>query len=188
MRPKHRDAVAVAGILQCTYLFSVRLLPFFMPLYPRPYIPSRDSVPGWYPAVNVSVFSSDVTFSGAPLPMPMRVPSTQRFRRWLVSCSARFLFLSSDVTFSRAPSFVFCIAFNRYFLLSTLLAVNPRISSYQRRLGLNCEVWTGWSVASYAVVVSDSSIFDSHPDLLMMSYLAIATSSCDRHRRLFKVG
>ena len=64
---------SLAGILRFTCLFSVRMLPFLVPFSPIPMRPKhKDSVGGWYPAVHESVFSSDGTFSGAPLPTSMR--------------------------------------------------------------------------------------------------------------------
>ena len=85
----------------------------------------------------------------------------QRFSRWLVSCSARFLFLSVDVTFSGAPPLVFFVAVHQNFLLSTLFDSKP--SSQPQLRGLGC------STASFAVVVLNlnSSIFDPLPDSLM---------------------
>ena len=77
-----------AGILQCTCLFSVQVLPFLVPLYPRPCVPN-ESVDGWYPAVHMPVFSSDATFLVLHYQPPI-ASQTQRFSRYLVSCSARF--------------------------------------------------------------------------------------------------
>ena len=85
----------------------------------------RDAAAGWYPAVHVSVFSSDATFSGAPL-THAHASQAQRFSRWLVSCSARALLLSSDYTFYGAPFLVFCVPLRKYQLLSTLSTHSPQ--------------------------------------------------------------
>ena len=62
---------SLAGILQCTCPFSIRVSPFLVSLYPRPCGPSTtiQSLIG-YPALHVSVFSSDITFSGPRLCVP----------------------------------------------------------------------------------------------------------------------
>ena len=116
---------SLADILLSTCLFLVRMLPFLVPLHPRPCVPSTksQSLTGISCSARVCfqfgcyLFWCFITHAHAS--------QAQRFSRWLVSCSARFLSLSSDVTFSGAPSPVFCVALHQHFLLSTLFDSKP---------------------------------------------------------------
>ena len=60
----------------------------------------NDSVVDWYPAVHVSVFNSDVTFSGDPLPTPMRPKYKDSVAGWYPAVHESVF--SWDVTFSGA--------------------------------------------------------------------------------------
>ena len=168
---------SLAGILQCTCLFSVRMLPFLVPLHPRPCVPSTkiQSLAGISCSARVC-FQFGCYFLWCSITHAY-ASQAQRFSRWLVSCSARFLFLNSDVTFSGAPSPVFCVALYHCFLLSTLFDSKPTgtptrgtlasISNHQSSIINHQSRGVGWSIASFAVVVLISSISDPLPDFLM---------------------
>ena len=87
---------------QCPLFFYVTCslasgTPFLVSLLPTHMRPIRDSVAGWYPAVHVSVFSSGVTFSGAPLPTSMRPKHKTSVDGWY--SAVHMSVFSSDVTF-----------------------------------------------------------------------------------------
>ena len=82
----------------CLRVLSLQVPPFRCPFYPRTCVAStRDLVAGWYPVVHVSVFSSGVTFSGAPLPTPVRPKHEDSVDGWY--SAVHMSVFSSDVTF-----------------------------------------------------------------------------------------
>ena len=83
---------SMAGILQCTCLFAVRVVPFMVPLYPRPrvLITKIQAMAGILQCTCLAC-SPDVTFSGAPLPTPMR-PKHKDFKQLadILRCTCLF--------------------------------------------------------------------------------------------------